>query len=169
MLRLRPYENCDAETIVSWIRDETAFHKWSADRYETYPITGEDMNRMYDGMALNDSFFPMTAFDESGVAGHMILRFADEEKKAVRFGFVIVDDRRRGTGLGKEMLLLAVRYAYERLKAEKITLGVFENNAGAYWCYRAVGFEEIPMEEPEYYSILGENWKCIEMELKPLQ
>ena len=165
MLRLRPYKACDASVIVSWIGDETAFRKWCADRYESYPITAEDMNSHYDAMAYSDSFYEMTAFDESGAVGHLILRFTDEEKKVLRFGFVIVDDQKRGKGYGREMLRLAIKYAFDILKAEKITLGVFENNDSAYWCYRAAGFRDVSQGAPEYYPVFGELWKCLELEL----
>ena len=30
MLRLRPYKKEDADTIISWSKDEKAFYKWSA-------------------------------------------------------------------------------------------------------------------------------------------
>ena len=165
MVRLRPYKQCDAQTIVSWIGDETAFRKWCADRFEKYPITAEDMNEHYNMTAYSDSFFTWTAFDESGVVGHMIMRFTDEEKKTLRFGFVIVDDKKRGKGYGKQMLELAVKYAFDILKVEKITLGVFENNEPAYRCYKSVGFREIEADEHEYYHIFGEDWKCIELEI----
>lgn len=46
MLRLRPYKNCDAKTIISWCKDEEAFRKWTADRYETFPITEKDMKKI---------------------------------------------------------------------------------------------------------------------------
>ena len=165
MLRLRPYKPCDAEAIVSWIKDELSFRKWCADRYESYPITAEDMNAHYDALANTDSFFQMTAFDENGVVGHLIMRFVDEEKKILRFGFVIVDDSKRGMGYGKEMMQLAAKYAFEILKVEKITLGVFENNAAAYHCYKAAGFEDVELAEEEYFKILGEDWKCLELEM----
>ena len=165
MLRLRPYKACDAQTIVSWIGDETMFRKWCANRFECYPITAEDLNRHYDGMADSDSFYEMTAFDETGVAGHMIMRFTDKQKTILRFGFVIVDNRKRGRGYGREMLQLAIRYAFDILKAEKITLGVFENNEPAYRCYRAAGFREKKMEKAEYYHIGNEAWKCLELEM----
>ena len=166
MLRLRPYKTCDAPTIVSWIGDETAFRKWSADRFEAYPITPEDLNRHYDAMADSDSFYEFTAFDETGVVGHLIMRFTDEEKRNLRFGFVIVDSQKRGKGYGKEMLQLAIRYGFEILKAEKITLGVFTNNEPAYHCYRAAGFRET-QAEPTTFHVLNEDWKCIELELLP--
>lgn len=165
MLRLRPYKACDAQTIVSWIGDETMFRKWCADRFESYPITAEDLNRHYDRMADSDSFYEMTAFDETGVAGHMIMRFTDEQKAILRFGFVIVDDRKRGYGYGREMLQLAIRYAFDILKADKITLGVFENNEPAYRCYRAVGFKVKDTAEEEFYHIGNEAWKCLELEM----
>ena len=165
MLRLRPYKTCDARTIVSWVGDETAFRKWCADRYDSYPITAEDMNRHYDAAADSDSFYEMTAFDETGVVGHLIMRFTDDAKTTLRFGFVIVDNQKRGKGYGKEMLQLAIQYAFEILKVEKITLGVFENNEAAYGCYRAAGFHDVTLEETEYYPIFGEQWKCLELEM----
>lgn len=165
MLRLRPYKACDAQIIVSWIKDEVAFRKWCADRFEKYPITEEDMNVQYNSLAYADNFFQMTAFDEMGVVGHLIMRFTDEEKKVLRFGFVIVDDSKQAKGYGKEMLQLAIQYAFDILKAEKITLGVFENNEPAYYCYKSVGFQDIQLEQIETYHVLNEDWICRELEL----
>ena len=163
MLRLRPYKKCDAGTVVSWLKDETTFRMWSADRYDHYPITAEDLNAHYEGFAYSDHFYEMTAFDETGVVGHMILRFTDPEKKSVRFGFVSVDDAKRGKGYGKQMLRLAIRYAFDILRAERITLGVFEGNESAFRCYRALGFRETG--ELESCMISGKEWIFREMEL----
>ncbi len=165
MIRLRPYKACDAKEIVSWIGDEIAFRKWCADRYDSYPITADDMNSHYIDMAYTDSFYEMTAFDETGLIGHMIMRFTDERKSVLRFGFIIVDNKKRGMGYGKQMLETAVKYAFDILKAEKITLGVFENNEAAYRCYKSVGFCDVTTDEPEFYHIFNEKWKCLELEL----
>lgn len=166
MLRLRPYKKCDAKYIVSWIENEFAFRQWCADRYGNYPITENDINKQYAGFSDADNFYEMTAFDESGVVGHLIMRFTDAEKTMLRFGFVIVDNTKRGKGYGKEMLQLALKYAFEILKVKKVTLGVFENNPAAYWCYKSVGFSEVTTEKKEYYHVLNEDWKCIEMEVE---
>ena len=165
MLRLRPYKACDAAAVVSWIGDETAFRKWSADRFPAYPITAEDLNRHYDAMADSDSFYEFTAFDETGIAGHLIMRFTDEKKTVLRFGFVIVAPEKRGKGYGREMLALSIRYAFDFLRVEKITLGVFENNEPAYRCYRAAGFRDVSGHERVCYPIGNEVWSCREMEL----
>ena len=167
MLRLRPYKPCDAKIIVSWIKDEIAFRKWCSDRFEKYPILAEDINDKYfnhNGDCVEeDNFYPLTAFDETGIVGHLILRFTDEQKKTIRFGFVIVDDAKRGKGYGKEMLILAQKFAFDILKAEKITLGVFDNNPSAYYCYKAAGFQDVHMDKDIICNILGEQWKIKEL------
>ncbi len=167
-LKLRPYKPEDAKTIVSWIKDERALRKWSSDRYGEYPITAKDMNYKYidcnGDCEEPDNFYPMTAVDENGPVGHLILRYTNEEKTTIRLGFIIVDDTRRGMGYGKKMIQMAMQYAFDMLKAEKLTLGVFENNPSAYYCYKAAGFREIQMEQDLVFEILGEKWKCIEME-----
>lgn len=165
MLRLRPYKRCDAKYIVGWAKDEYAFRQWTADRYDKYPINADDMNAHYDTLAESDAFFQMTAFDETGVVGHLIMRFTDEKQEVLRLGFVIVDDEKRGLGYGKEMLRLSIEYAFQILKVRKITIGVFENNEPAYYCYKVVGFKDVPQEEYEYYNVLGESWKCVELEI----
>lgn len=169
MLKLRPYKTSDAQTIVSWIGDEVSFRKWCADRYDHYPITADDMNRNYEACTASGGFYPMTAIDENGVVGHLILRYTDELKSVVRFGFIIVDKNKRGMGYGRQMLQEAIKYAFDTLKAQKITLGVFENNDAALQCYRAVGFREADDKNDEYYHIFDEDWKCLELEMKRKQ
>ena len=68
-------------------------------------------------------------------------------------------------GYGKRMIQMAIHYAFDMLKAEKITLGVFDNNPSAYYCYKAAGFQEIPMEQEVIFETLGEKWNCIELEV----
>ena len=98
--------------------------------------------------------------------GHLIMRFTDAEKSTLRFGFVIVDDSKRGMGYGKQMLELALGFAFDILKVQKVTLGVLENNPGAYYCYQAAGFRDVPTDEPEYYHLMGQKVKCLELEIK---
>lgn len=168
MLRLRPYKADDAKTIISWCKDEEAFRKWTSDRYDSFPITEADMNKKYfdnNGDCCEpDNFYPMVAFDETGIVGHLIMRFTDKEKSVLRFGFVIVDDTKRGKGYGKEMISLSLKYAFEIYKAEKVTIGVFENNMPAYHCYKNAGFKDVQTGEI-ICELFGEKWKILELEL----
>ena len=93
------------------------------------------------------------------------VNFTDKEKSVLRLGFVIVDDSKRGKGYGKGMILLALKYAFEILGVQKVTIGVFENNPSAYKCYKAVGFKEAIVEEDVIEEVKGEKWKIIELEI----
>ena len=81
----------------------------------------------------------------------------------MRIGFVIMDDARRGNGYGREMIRLALIYAFDLFKAERVTLGVFDNNPSAFRCYKAAGFKEYSERE---VFLLGENWRCTDMEYR---
>lgn len=168
MLKLRPYKPCDAETIVSWCKDERSFRKWTSDRYDSFPITAEDMNKKYidnnGDCPDSDNFYPMTAFDETGIVGSLILRFNNEERTVVRLGFIIVDETKRGKGYGKKMVQLATKYAFEFLGAKKVTLGVFDNNPSAYQCYKAAGFKETG--EQFKIPLFGEMWTDVELKME---
>ena len=56
--------------------------------------------------------------------------------------FVIVDKTKRGKGYGKEMLNLALRYAFQITGAKAVQLNVFNENKVAKQCYEKVGFVE---------------------------
>ena len=57
---------------------------------------------------------------------------------------------------------IAIDYAKRELGAQKITLGVFDNNPSAIHCYESVGFVVIGTDG---YQIDGEEWTGKEMEL----
>ena len=156
MLGLRPYKKADADTVLSWSVDERAFYQWSAGVMGKYPLTREEFG-------LVDSLMAFTAFDENGIAGFFTLRNPGDKRDELRIGFVIIDPERRGRGTGKEMLLLGIRYAFDIYGARKVSLGVFENNKPAYYCYKAAGFKDAAADKTETYPVMGEEWKCKEM------
>ena len=169
MLRLRPYKKCDAKDIVSWCRDERTFLQWGGEHFGKYPITESAVNDKYlnenGGCTEEDNFYPMTAFDESGTVGHFIIRYLNGDNRILRFGWVIVDDSRRGKGYGKEMLSLGMRYVFDIMKAERLTIGVFENNTPAYRCYLSAGFRRTGDSADHYENVQGEQWKVVELEI----
>ncbi|MCD7839806.1 MAG: GNAT family N-acetyltransferase [Erysipelotrichaceae bacterium] len=54
--------------------------------------------------------------NERNIIGHMIMRFIDEDKSIIRFGFIIIDDKLRDRNYGKQVVRLAIQYAFEFLK-----------------------------------------------------
>ena len=118
-----------------------------------YPITEKEFGFVENLMAF-------TAFDENGIQGFFTMRNPGESLDELRLGFVIVNPDKRGKGYGKAMLELGLKYAFDIYGAKKVSLGVFENNLSAYYCYKAVGFEDVVLDTVETYSVLGEEWKC---------
>ena len=169
MLRLRPYKPCDADAVVSWCRDEYTFNIWGGKRFGDYPISGDIMNEKYfdnnGDCQEEDNFYPVTAFDETGIVGHFILRYLGGDNKILRFGWVIVDDSRRGQKIGQKMLTLGLKYAFEIMQADKVTIGVFENNTPAYKCYLSVGFRKSEDLQDSCVIINGEECKVVELEI----
>lgn len=166
MLRLRMYKKSDAKAIVNWLDNKETFTLWGGELFGKYPITEDIINDKYfnhnGDCSENDNFYPMTAFDNNGPAGHFIMRYINGDNRILRFGWVIVDNSKRGMGYGKEMLLLGLKYAFEILKVSKVTLGVFENNIAAYRCYTSVGFRKV---SEEYSVFNGQKRKVIELEI----
>lgn len=147
MLRLRPYKPCDAKEIVTWCQSEEIFHKWGGAHFGEYPINAEIMNHVYfeknGNCTESDNFYPITAFDEDEICGHFIMRYIHGDNRIIRFGWVIISPDHRSKGYGKEMLSLGIKLAREIYRAEKLSIGVFENNVPAYYCYKSLGFKEI--------------------------
>ena len=157
---IRTFKKEDAPIILGWIKNKTDLRKWSADRYRDYPAMPDEMVQLY----APDNMTPLTAEDENGnIIAHIAIRIPDiANPKAVKLGFIIVDDSLRGKGYGKELIRQTIDYARKNLNATSISLGVFKNNPPALHCYESVGFRKIGLET---YNIDGDTWEVIEMNL----
>ena len=161
MFEIRGYRSADAQKIISWITDEKTFRQWSADKYETFPPKAEEINAFYESMKTQGAK-ALVFCDGGKEIGHFIVRpMADESVKTARLGFIIVDSSIRGKGYGKKMLEMAISFALSEFGAQRVTLGVFENNPKAKKCYESVGFRQYGEDT---YTIGTETWKCLEME-----
>ena len=162
-MTLRPYKSCDAKTIEKWLQDKDVFLKWGGLLIGEYPINAAMIDSKYrsenGGCEEEDNFYPWVfCDDENRVVGQFIMRYMEGNHKCIRFGWVVVDDTIRGKGYGYQMLQAGLRYAFEFLEADKVTLGVFEQNDPAHNCYKRVGFHDVKVAP-------GEPWNVIEMEI----
>lgn len=164
-MEFRKYQENDAKEILKWIKNEREFRLWSARRYENYPIIPELMNEEYKQSSRKMEFHPMTLVEDGKIVGHIVVRIPEEDKTAVRFGFIIVDNNIRGKGYGKKLISEAINYVKENFNVERITLGVFTANESAMKCYESVGFNTVEIYR-NFMSFEDENWDCAEMALK---
>ncbi len=164
-LTLRAYWPTDANVITTWLKSEYLMHQWCADRYERFPVTPEDMNVYHARYIEGQRSRALTMTYGDDIVGYITLRTPADDSSEQRLGFVIVDDSKRGKGLGKALVSMAVDYAFLKLGATKVSLGVFENNPAAIRCYESAGFRRVDKPDKECYQCLGEIWNCIEMQL----
>ena len=157
VISIRPYEDAECGEVLSWIGDERAFYKWSAGRLGAYP---PDPAR-FDELRSTKRF---TATDGDIAVGFFTARHPEGACAELRFGFVIVDPARRGQGVGREMLRLGLRRAFDDEKLERVTIAVFSNNAPARRLYERLGFRDTG--ERETYPIMGEEWECAVLALE---
>ena len=156
MIRIRPFMDKDEERILSWCGDEETYFRWTAGVLGMPPVTREQFRK-------TAALIRFTALEEKEPVGFFTLRNPGDSPDELRIGFVILDPARRGCGIGKAMLQLALVYAFRVYGAEKVSLGVLEDNGPAYGCYRAVGFRETGVRET--YPIRGEEHAAVELEI----
>ena len=75
--------------------------QWCADRYERYPVTPDDMNSYHQQYIDGHDSIALTMVDGEEIVGYITLRIPADDLSEQRLGFVIVDDSKRGKGLGK--------------------------------------------------------------------
>ena len=114
----------------------------------------------------NNIPFGIAMFDNDNLIGFLVFKEHCLEKYLEYTPWisdVMIFDEFRNQGYGKKMIQMAMKYAFEMLKAKKITLGVFDNNPSAYYCYKAAGFKDAVPDRAEAYPVMGEVWKSKEM------
>lgn len=141
-MRIRPYiGNKDYEYIERWIDDEKIHALWCANLIP-YPIARENFHRFLEKNAID---WTDCAYVTTESNGKIIGFFCYSININDNTGFlklVIVDPEKRGTGYGKEMLQLALQYAFHITGVELVQLNVFDENIAAKRCYKKVGFIE---------------------------
>lgn len=162
MIRLRPFKSVDIEKLLPWLADERIFTMWNSAGF-VYPLTEEQVEKKLEELEWHKDEWVMAAVDEFGeLVGHFYMRRADFQRNSVHLGLIVVDESRRGQGLGKQMVEKAVQYAFSMLNVDRVTLGVYDCNPRAYACYQKVGFKEEAFTL-DVVQFQGEHWNRHEM------
>lgn len=164
-MRIRPYISTkDFDVIKGWISDERTHAMWCANLIK-YPLEKDNFESVLLEVATNfgDSAYVATA-DNGKVIGFFCYSVNLDTNEGM-LKFVIVDGEIRGKGVGKEMLGLALKYAFEITKAKAVQLNVFSENTRAKKCYLSVGFSERTTTESAF-QFNNESWGRCNMIIK---
>jgi len=164
-MRIRPYiESKDFDSIKNWITDERTHAFWCAGRTK-FPLEKEDFSSLLKEIGELFSDAPFVATNDEGEVEGFFCYGINYENNEGMLKFVMVDGSKRGQGLGKEMLKLAVKYAFEITKADAVHLNVFPENERAKKCYESLGFVERNIT-PDSFKFKDESWSRCNMVIK---
>lgn len=141
-MRIRPYiESRDYKYIEKWVGDEKIHALWCANLVP-YPVTKENLHAFLEKTAIEWTDSAYVATETNGKVVGFFCYSVNVDNNNGFLKLVIIDHNLRGKGYGKEMLKLALQYAFEITGVKLVQLNVFDNNAAAKHCYEKVGFIE---------------------------
>ncbi len=141
-MRIRPYIECkDFDEIKNWMTEERAHAMWCAN-FIHYPMEKDNFAKVMQELAERFGDSPYVATSDKGELIGFFCYSVDVDHDEGMLKFVLNNPQYRGKGYGKEMLRLAVRYAFEITNVQAVHLNVFPENENAKKCYESVGFIE---------------------------
>ena len=161
-MRIRPYIPAkDYECVSKWIDNERTHALWCANLLP-YPMTRKSFHDLLEKNSIDWTDSAYIATENNGEAVGFFCYSVNTEDNIGFLKFIIVDNAKRGMGYGKEMLRLALQYAFQITGARAVQLNVFSENPSAKRCYEEVGFIERNMDK-EVFSYQDELWSRLNM------
>lgn len=161
-MRLRPYiAHKDYEYISGWISDERTHAMWCGDRIP-YPLSEDSFHGVLEKHAIEWTDSAYVATEDDGTPVGFFCYSVDIESNAGFLRFVLIDSDKRGRGYGREMLRLALRYAFLLTGVELVQLNVFDENTAAKHCYESVGLTQRSISK-DAFSYQDELWSRCNM------
>lgn len=161
-MRIRPYiPGKDYEYLSKWINDERTHAYWCANRL-SYPITQKSFHDFLEQISIEWTDIAYMATEDNGQPVGFFCYSVNTEDNIGFLKFVIIDIEKRGNGYGKQMLNLALQYAFQITGAKAVQLNVFNENISAKQCYEKVGFVE-RNNDKNVFAYKNELWSRCNM------
>ena len=155
---LRPFKKSDIEARVRLGQDADinrmfgGVPTWSGVR----ELTEEAAHAWYDRVTTDGNPLHWAIDGDEGFIGTARLHGLDEHDRRARYAIGILDSSLLGRGLGQDVTLSVLRYAFGDLGLHRVDLRVLAFNERAIGCYRRCGFIE---EGRERESVrIGDEW-----------
>ena len=139
-LKLRPFARSDYDRLIASAESPDFLYPWAGPLF-TFPLDRLQLER-YLLTTIGDPppHRIYTALDESGApTGHIELANIDRANRSASIARVLIFNGRRGQGLGRELLTLALAVGFDELKLHRISLYVFDFNLAAISAYEHAG------------------------------
>ncbi|HDR8244451.1 MULTISPECIES: GNAT family N-acetyltransferase [Bacillus cereus group] len=138
VIKLESFKKSDFKQLINWINYEEFLIQWSGNAF-TFPLDEQQLEKYIE--SANTLAFKVVDEVTSDVIGHISLGQIDNINKSARIGKVLVGNTKmRGRSIGKHMMKAVLHIAFDELKLHRVTLGVYDFNTSAIFCYEKIGF-----------------------------
>jgi len=163
LVRLRAVEPSDAENLYRWINDREVTQNLMA-RYPYSLAWEEDWAKGAAKAAdFSEARFAIDTLEGVHI-GNSGLHNGRPEDRHAELGIMIGEKEYWNRGYGTDAIATLVRFAFEQMNLNKVTLGVFEFNDRAHAVYTKLGFVEEGRAREDYYQD-GRYWDIIRMSI----
>jgi RimJ/RimL family protein N-acetyltransferase len=147
-VRLRALEHDDLPHFVRWINDPET-RRFMVLRY---PLSMTEEEKWWQGFLQreNDHIFAIETKDGAYI-GNIGLHDIEPENRRAELGIIIGDKAHWSQGYGTDAVRTLLRWAFEYLNLNRISLRVYDYNERAIGCYQKCGFRhEGTMRQARY-------------------
>jgi RimJ/RimL family protein N-acetyltransferase len=161
LIVLRPPKPEDAADRLALGRDPEIVRMFGGDTNRPVPpLTMDEISRWLKNIGVHPHAWIVE--HEGRLLGEARLDNLNEHDGRARLAMGLLDPARLGQGLGRRVVRLLLRHAFEQLKLHRVDLRVLAHNVRAIRCYRSCGFVEEGRER-ESALVDGERYDDIIM------
>lgn len=135
---LGPLLPADGPALFRWMNDPAI----AASNGTWRPTDGMDFNAWFQALGKDPArvTFAIRRRGEAALAGYLSIMAIHAVFRSAEMGVTIGAADQRGQGLGRDAMALGLRYCWDDLALERVTLRIFGDNPAALRCYAAAGF-----------------------------
>lgn len=160
LVTLRPIEVEDAKMIVGLINREELKEYLSL----VYPLNNFLEEEWIKRNAINQNNIVLVIEFEGKLIGTAGFHSIDWVNRSTEYGIAIYDPNYWNKGIGTEVTMLMLKYAFEYLNLNRVWLRVVENNQRAIHVYEKCGFIKEGKERQARY-FRGHYWDYVRMSI----
>ncbi|GLB61038.1 GNAT family N-acetyltransferase [Cytobacillus sp. NCCP-133] len=164
MIKLEPFTEKDFDLLLSWITTTELMVQWRIAHFK-FPVDHGQLAKYISSANQSNSteyIYKVIETETEATVGHISLGRIDWTNETGRIGKVFVTPAARGKGYASEMIRQILAIAFNELKLNRVSLGVFDFNRGAIKVYEKAGFQKEGLLR-QTNKVKGEYWNLIEM------
>jgi RimJ/RimL family protein N-acetyltransferase len=153
LVRLRPYEKSDLHDLMKWVNDEEVTRYLGS--LMTPPLSPSAEEGFLEMAMTRSETHKVFAIETLAgeFAGGIDLRVIDQIDRRAEVGIVIGFKEFWGKGYGTDAMKVLLKFAFERLNLNRVSLRVFDYNQRAIKSYEKCGFKrEGVLRQDRFYA-----------------